>query len=204
MEYHAFPNLRPQRIRFTTCKRVHCDNPYYHLPNVELPFAFLKTCRQAYHEARNVFYKVNIFRIRNPSLGDLFIQRVSNYGLALRSVHLNICVPKRNDERKWDNTLHKLAENFKTVQNIYIDVREHPWDHSYYDTLRHNPAVGKKPFLKGLLELKKLPLKTFEISVYEPNPRSYHYRVDWDVYSWSPDQKRAWSRSIKSAILDKD
>ena len=194
-----------KRLRLATCMKSHCDNPYYYLANLELPLPFLRTCRQAYHEARNVFYTANIFRIGDPRVGRLFLQRISDYSLTLRSVHLNICVTKRKDEREWDDTLQELAENFKTVQKLYIDVRETLWNmyECYSTTRRHSPAVGKKPFIRGLLELKKLPLKTFELSVWEGSPRNQP-QVPTSVYSWTPDQKRAWVRSMKSAILSKD
>ena len=205
VEYHPHQNPLRKRIRLAVYERIYCENPYYPLPNVELPVAFLKTCRQAYHEARNVIYTANMFKIRDPRLGRSFLQRISDYSLTLRSVHLNIHVSKRNDEREWDNTFHELAGNFKTVQNLYIHVREDLWDDFiHYKTLRHSPAVGKRPFLRGLLELKKLPLKTFEISVDEGFPRRNYNSWPANDYSWTPDQKRAWARSIKSAILGKD
>ena len=187
--------------------RKHCDNPYYYLPKAELPVTFLRTCRQVYHEARNVFYATNIFRIGDPSISRLFSQRISLYSFTLRSVHLTICVTHRHDERQWDNALHELAKNVKTVQNVYIDVREHLWDERAYYNFRHTPTLGKRPFLGGLLELKKLPLKTFEISVGGDHLRRYvqgQWQSNMSVYVWTTDQKREWARSMKSAILGRD
>ena len=204
VDYHRHQNLHHERIRLGTCLRAHCDNPYYYLPEVMLPVPFLRTCRQMYHEARNVFYTANVFRIGDPKLGGLFLQRISDYGLALRSVHLNICVAKRNDERQWDNTLHELAENIKTVQHLYIDVKGHLWNgHGEPNSLRTNPSLGKRPFLKGLLALKKLPLKTFEICVDAGHPRFHHLVLPGD-YTWTPEQMQAWAQSIQSAVLGKE
>ena len=180
MEYHFEPDTR---IRLLTCLRTHCDDPYYYVPKVELPVAFHRTCRQAYHEARNAFYTTNIFRLHDPRVGRLFLQRISDYSLTLRSVHLNICINTRGDEHQWDHTLHQLAEDFKTVQNLYIDLEEHPRN-------------MRRTFLKGLLELKKLPLKTFEICTNVYNPHDYPPSL--------LDQERAWARSMESAVLGKE
>lgn len=204
VEYYPDENVHRKRILLGTCKKAHCDNPYYYIPKVELPVTLLKTCRQVYHEARNVFYSVNVFRVGDPGLCNLFLRRIGDFNLVLRKVHLNICVLKRNDERQWDNTLHNLAENVKTVQHVYILVRENPWEDQAYETHRHSPAVGNTPFLKGLLELKKLPLKTFELSVYECSPRRYIGNSHPAIYTWTPDQRRAWARSMMSAVLGKE
>ena len=205
--YHPHQKLHGNRILLSTCLRMHCDDPCCYQLKVELSVGFLRTCRQAYHEARNVFYTANIYKFDEPTLGRTFLQRISDYNLILRSVHLTIRVSKRSDERQWDNTLHELAENFNTVQNLFIDVLQGLWVEGNYDynytRQRYSPALGKRPFLKGLLELKKLPLKTFEIGVDIWSPRLHHLAEAGD-YSWTPDQKRAWARSIKSAVLGKD
>lgn len=204
MGYHPHHNPHWDRILLSTCLRIHCNMPYYCLPDTELLVGFLRTCRQAYHEARNVFYTANIFRIGDPIRGRTFLQRISDYNLVLRSIHLTIHIFMRNDERQWNSTLHQLAENFKTVQNLYIDIEQDLWsDEADYHTGRYSPALGKRPFLKGLLELNKLPLKTFEICVDTGSPRVYHLAQAGD-YTWTWDQKRAWAQSMKSAILGKD
>lgn len=89
----------------------------------------------------------------------------------------------RGDEHQWDYTLRQLAENFKTVQNLYIDLAEHPQN-------------MRRTFLKGLLELKKLPLKTFEICTNVYDPLYYPPSLQ--------DRERAWARSMESAVLGKE
>ena len=203
-EYHdRFQKFPSKRIRLFACDKFHCDNVYCSLPTLKLPIAFLRTCRQTYHEARNTIYTANIFKIKEARLGGLFLQRISNYTLTLRSVHLNICVSRRDDERQWDITLLELATNCKTLQNLYIDVRDNFRNDLEYKTLRYGPALGKVAFLRGLLQLKKLPLKTLEIWVDEGHSH-HHQLVKVNDYSWMLDQRREWARSMKSAILGKD
>ena len=156
-----------------------------------------------YHEARNAIYTANIFKIKEARLGGLFLQRISNYSLTLRSVHLNICVWRRDDERQWNNTLLELAVNCKTLQNLYINTKDNLRNDLDYKTLQYGPAVGKRSFLRGLLQLKKLPLKTLEIWVDEGHPR-HHPPVKVNDSSWMLDQRLEWARSMKSAILGKD
>ena len=204
-EYHdRYQKFRSKRIHLVACDKFHCNNVYCSLPTLKLPLAFLRTCRQVYHEARNAIYTANIFEIGKARVGGLFLQRISNYSLTLRSVHLNIRVSTRDVERQWDNTLLELATNCKTLQNLYMDIKDNLRNDLDYKTLQYGPAVGKRAFLRGLLQLKKLPLKTLEIWVDEGHPHHHHPLVKVNDYSWMLDQRREWAQSMKSAILGKD
>lgn len=176
-----------------------CPNDRYGLP-VAVP----ATCRQIYHDAKNVLYSANCFSFRHPKLVGSFIRRldcVSNRSLAVRSVHLFVLIRDRNQERKWDNSLHALAENLKNLRHIYIEVAEYLWNGYNYHHPRHSPAYGKRGFLRGLLELKNLPLKTVELVVGD----NMNVRETLDKrYVWTNAQKQDWAQSMKSAILSSD
>lgn len=169
-----------------------------------LPVASLGTCRQLYHEAKNVLYSANDFMLLSDSrLLGLFIRRLddgSHRSLAVRSLHLGLVVSNINEERKWDNAFRTLAESLKNLRHISIYIFEVIWDASgyYYSrNRRHSPAHGKRPFLRSLLELKELPLKTFELGVME----SHGATAGDTKYVWTTAQKREWAQKMKGAIL---
>lgn len=166
-----------------------------------LPVASLGTCRQMYHDANNVFYSANNFRFKEPKMIHRFLRRlgdVNHRNLAVRSVHLELTVFEKKEEREWDNAFRALAENFKNLQQIHVKVGERIWTRPCTWGRRHSPAYGKRPFLQGLLELKKLPLKTLELVMPETDYSSSMREIP---FTWTTAQKLEWAQSMKSAIL---
>ena len=152
-----------------------------------------------YHDAKNVLFSANTFDISRPSLVPIFIQRlshVSGRNLAIRSVHLLVEIEVRNEERRWDKTFHALAEAFKNLRHLYIHFDIGIWDCGL--VTRYSPAHPRsKPFLLGLLELKKLSLKTVDVIV----AKSYSTLNLGNAYTWTDAQKRDWAQKMKDMIL---
>ena len=147
-------------------------------------------------------FSANRFHIIAPKLVGLFIRRlddVNHRSLAVRSVLLDVYVSSKNDEREWDNTFCALAEALKNLRHIKIDINEQIWSGYYWTRCirRHSPAHEKAPFLRGLLELKKLPLKAVELVVSEKIFKG-------EVPLWTAVQKRDWAQKMKRAILGSD
>lgn len=157
-----------------------------------LSVASLRTCRQLYHERRSVFYFINTFEISEPRSGLAFLQDLGNAGLRLRSLHLHVSVDSKKDERDWRSSFHEVAKGLKNLKHLYIDVTERLW-------IQQNPAIGKKPFPRGLLELKKLPLETVEIVMSDR--RVLNRNMYTEQFLWTMAQKQEWAESMKSAIL---
>lgn len=185
--------------------------PYAALPyprrKYGLPVASLGTCRQMYHDVKNLLYSANDFEISHPQLVGLFVRRldeVSYRSLAVRSVHLRVYVPDKNKERHWDNAFCALTEDLKNLRHIKIGVSEEIWNNYSSFPRRQSPAHGKTPFLRGLLEFKKLPLKTVELAVTERLTGNWGHRVGEDAYIWTAAQKREWAQKMKNAILGTD
>lgn len=194
-------------IHLSACKDTdrHKFRTSFHASEIRLPVASLGTCRQMYHDARNVFYSANEFDFYDPKLLGLFMRRLNNIShcsLAMRNVHLYVRVSNKNQEREWDNTFRALAEDLKNLRHISIDVDDCIWNGRYASyTRRYSPAHGKEPFLRGLLELKRLPLKTVELVVTE---RILEGGVRGNKYIWTTAQKREWALNMKSAIFGSD
>lgn len=176
-----------------------------------LPVASLRTCRQMYYEARNVLYSANTFEIFAPNRVSPFLgllDSVSHCGLAVRNLRLDVSVTRPDDERQWDNSFHNVAEGLKTLRHLSINMGE-IYRHGQREyRFRDGPAFRKKPFLGGLLELNKLPLKTVEFVIN--TGQSFCTRQTWrivrggKIYAWDNVQKLAWAQSMKSAILGTD
>lgn len=170
--------------------------------------ASLRTCRQMYYEARTVLYSYNIFEIFAPNRVSPFLgllDSVSHYGLAVRNLRLNVSVTRPDDERQWDNSFHNVAESLKTLRHLSINMGEIYRHGQRACRFRDGPAFKEKPFLGGLLELNKLPLKTVEFVIgtgQSIRTRQTRYRVRRGmIYAWDNAQKLAWAQSMKSAIL---
>ena len=155
-----------------------------------------------YHDGKNVLYSANTFHCESPHLTCSLIKHndIINRNLAVRSMELCIYVDNADSERKWNNALSALVESSENLRHIRIKVKGNIWSGSYsfYPIRRYSPAYGKRPFLQGLLELKKLPLQTVKLVVTEKSWRGMHRRRE---FTWTPAQKEEWAQSVKRAIL---
>ena len=198
---YVYPNAK---IWLAFCERCNSEAliRYCNGRGKGLPVASLGTCRQIYHEAKNVLYSTNDFTFNDPRTVDVLIRRLDNVNhrsLSVRSLYLHVHVDNKNSERQWDNTFRMLAESLKNLRHIRIFVGEYIWNrYPYLPTRRQNPAQGKRPFLQGLLELKKLPLKTVELVMIK-FMQDDSFRGD--ACTWTDSQKREWARKMEGAIL---
>lgn len=155
-----------------------------------------------YHDGKNVSFSANTFHCDSPRLTCSFIKHndIINRTLAVRSMELEIYVHNADSERKWNNALSALVESSKNLRHVRIRVEEDIWSGLYHSSLRcrHSPAYGRRPFLKGLLELKKLPLQTVKLDVTGKSWRGMHRRRE---FTWTHAQKEEWAQSVKRAIL---
>ena len=155
-----------------------------------------------YHDAKGVFYSANVFQIGfyTNRLLSLFVRQldcVSYRVLAVRNMDLRVVVSNRKEERQWDNGFCALAESVKNLRDISIFVDE---NYEFGCTRQLAPACREEPFPLGLLELKKLPLKTFSLSVQGQEVDN----VRKDRLTWTSIQKREWVQYVKGVVLGSD
>ena len=171
---------------------------------IGLVVAFLRTCRQMYHDVKSLLYSANDFRLYQAQLVRPFLRRldeVNHRSLAVRSVTLNVYLSSRNEERQWDHAICALAENLKNLRHIRIAIDEQLWTYRWVCTRRQSPAHGKAPFLPSLLELKKLPLRTVNLTVTARPTGNWVLPIE---YTWTAAQKQEWVQKMKLAILGLD
>ena len=174
-----------------------------HCRQLSNPLASLRTCRQIYHDAKDAFYSANMFMVRRPEPLGVFLRHVdcvSHRALVVRKMDLHAFISSRRQEREWDNGFCALAESLKNVRHMSISIYVNGW-YGFGNTRPESLAYRKVPFLPGLLEWKKLPLKIFTLLVGghlgggqgEPNK-----------YIWTAVQKREWVQYVKGAVMGLD
>ena len=175
-----------------------------HRRQSSVPMASLGTCRQIYHDAKDAFYSANVFQVYyDPKPVGVFIRHlecVSHRALAVRNMDLHVLISSRNQEREWDNGFCALAENLKNVRHISISIYVDEC-YGFGNTRPESLAYRKVPFLPGLLEWKKLPLKIFTLLVDGQLGKS---RGGKNKYIWTAVQKREYVQYVKGAILGLD
>ena len=178
------------------------DDTYLDRRQSSVPKASLRACRQIYHDAKDAFYSCNEFEVICPQPLGFFIEHleyVSHRALAVRNIYLRVLVCSRNQERECENGFRALAESLKNVRHISIDISGDERC-GFACTRRLGPFYREKRFLLGLLELKKLPLMTFSLSVYGQGEDDVHK----DNLTEIDVQKREWVQYMKGAILGSD
>ena len=178
------------------------DDTYFDRRRSSVPKASLTTCRQIYHDAKDAFYSSNEFEVICPQPLGMFIEHlkyVSHRALVVRMMDLRVLVCSRNQERDCENGVRALAESLKNVRHISIDISGDERC-GFACTRRLGPFYRDKPFLLGLLELKKLQLKTFSLSVYGQREDDVHK----DDLTGIAVQKWEWVQYMKGAILGSD
>ena len=168
-----------------------------------VPMASLRTCRQIYHDAKDAYYSTNEFQINYVKDLGMFIQHldyVSHRALAVRRLDLSVDACGEIQERKCDNEFRALVQSLKNLRHVSIWM----WvgtTHMHVQTRLDSLAYRKEPLLPGLLEFKKLPLRTFTLAVAEYSAEYWKERYE---YPWTAVQKQEWVQYVKGAVLGSD
>ena len=179
------------------------EDSYFGCRQSSVPKASLRICRQMYHDAKDAFYSTNEFRLIGRRPLGVFIQHldyVSHCALAVQNMDIHVSARNRREERRCETRFCALVESLKNVRHISISIYVDE-DFEYKFTRLESLPYRKEPFLPGLLEFKKLPLKTFTLVLDE------HPEEIWEggkEYLWTAVQKREWVQYMKGAVLGLD
>lgn len=185
-----------------------------------LDISLLSSCRQIYHEAKYTLYATNTFSFRSPETLRSFMWNVGRgpaaNNIAIRNVHLSIGIAVRQDEYTWNKALSLLVKKLPCLTNVCVTVDQNfRWGRPQFGTsgvqrIFTDPATGNNFFLRGILELRKLPLSGLVCIVAKigyPYParesaREKAWRIAEDAKSqWTQAQKVEWARFVKAAVL---
>lgn len=178
--------------------------------------SLLSSCRQIYHEAKYTLYATNTFSFRSPESLRSFMCSVGRgpaaNNLAIRNVHLSISIAFREDEYTWNKALLLLVKKLPCLTNVCVTVdqkfnlRRSQVGIAGVQRVFTDPATGNNFFLRGILELRKLPLSGLVLIVaeigYPDPPGEWTWMITEDATSrWTQAQKVEWARFVKAAVL---
>ena len=173
-----------------------------------LNLALLRCCRQIYQEARLTTFSANTWSFSRAS--DL--EMVFDHGLNLRflaetnfpirRLHLDVIIRFKNDEEYWNQAFRKIVEHLKILQHFYVNIDHQPWDDATLKLLKFKKPA-RNLFMKDLLKLKTLPLKTVTVTVCD-----YHILHSGPTTTkrvmevrWTMAQKQEWAGYVRRVLL---
>lgn len=187
---------------------------------VRVDTALFLTCRQIYHEAKYMLYATNMYSFRSPITLRSFMRGVERGASArnptVRKIHLSIGIHSRADEYSWNQTLRLMVQRFPGLDNVcvstYQQFSRYRYSNAPFVCERPftDPATGKNLFLRGVLELRKLPLTRLVViflergmSVEQTPTRWGTWRVPADEIPtrWTKAQRVEWASFVKATIL---
>lgn len=175
--------------------------------------ALLRSCRQIYHEAKYILWTTNTFSFSDPDCLWSFMHNIKQTPAAnttrIRKLHLHVAVRFKPEEYAWNTALRAACKKLTGLTRVYVSV-----DQQYvigdlrtrrYRWRRHLPKFqpfsdpntgrkGKNTFLKGLYDLKELPIETVNIVVYST------VMPDANEGGWTHAQKQVWARYVRDVI----
>ncbi|CAD6591721.1 MAG: hypothetical protein ASARMPREDX12_005390 [Alectoria sarmentosa] len=225
LEFQTCPKDRDPLSIISSDRHIDCWNfwrderdTYFSEPTLDI--SLLSSCRQIYHEAKYTLYATNTFSFRLPETLRSFMWSVGRgsaaNNLAIRNVHLSIGIAVRQDEYTWNKALSLLVKKLPCLTNVCVIVdQDFRWPSPQVGTsgvqrVFTDPATGNNFFLRGILELRKLPLSGLVCIVAKigyPYPTTKYGRIIAEVIAedatsqWTQFQKVEWARFVKAAVL---
>lgn len=120
--------------------------------------------------------------------------------LAVRKIHLSVDIVLRHEEYAWNEALSLMVQKLPEVNNVCVTTNQRPRTPPGFQRTITNPAVGRNFFLRGVLELRKLPLLEFDLVVSGCN-----YSETWvprkTPTRWTQAQRVERAHFVKSVVL---
>lgn len=186
------------------------DGSRHHECLERFSLAILHTCRQIYHEVKDVLYFSNTFSFRNSSalptfMGSLLKSSANPY-LAIRSLHLNIQICGEEDLDEWNKAIQNVPIHLPNVQRLYINLDLDIADPEEF-AICYSPTVPLKYCLLGALyQLRILPLKEIVVIVADEDWAATQRGEEWfssleDEYRWTIGQKQEYATEIREVLF---
>ncbi|KAF6233831.1 hypothetical protein HO173_008043 [Letharia columbiana] len=145
------------------------DGSRHHECQENFSLAILQTCRQIYHEVKDVLYFSNTFSFRNPPALPLFasslLKSSANPRFATRSLHLSIQLRHGSDHDEWNIAIRHIPIYIRTVQSLCINLNLDIADPDYL-VIQYSAIMSSTFHLVGEpYQLRFLPLKTLVVIV---------------------------------------
>lgn len=171
--------------------------------------AILRTCRQIYHEVKDVLYFSNTFSFRDayalPKFIGSLLKSSTNPCSAIRSLHLEIRIRREEDIDEWNKVIQNIPIRLPNVQRLYINLDLH-FDDPEVFSVSYDASVPLKSCLLGLYKLRVLPLKEVVVIVADKDWAGTFRGQAWfgsleDEFRWTMGQKQAYATEVREALL---
>ena len=145
------------------------DGSRHHECEEKFSLAILRTCRQIYHEVKDVLYFSNTFSFRDPSALPMFVGSLlkssTNPCFVIRSLRLDIQIRVEQDLDEWNKVIRNIPIRLPNVQRLYINLDLDIADPEHF-SVSYDASVPLKSCLLGeLYQLRVLPLKEVVVIV---------------------------------------
>ena len=177
--------------------------------NDRINLAFLRCCRQMYHEAKYIPYSTNTFGIHcHHILGrfvDFLVRSPTKLHLALRSLYLDMAVVHPGNAKDWATAINvKIVKRLKLLQCIHIGFEQMPCL-CKADQLVFTSSSSNR-LLSSIKELQKMKLRSATVVITDSHfgERAWgwsEYPMLEEMYRWKLEDKQTWAKEAREHIL---
>ena len=175
-------------------------------PHVRLNLTLLRCCRQIYQDALPTIFSANTISFVCPTVCHFqfycFSRPISGLpleiGFLIRRLHLGIMVCTKLEEQRWIKSLERVTRDFKSLQYLYIDIEQHPYEIGCLEEwCFEDPA--KSSFLGGLRMLRDLKLRAVTVTISDCPVSPTR---EGSVFNrWTMMQKQVWAAYVMRLLL---
>lgn len=178
-------------------------------PQVTLSLALLRCCRQVYQETLVIIFSTNTWSFTQSwELGSFLYVCLNTRSLietsfAIRRLHLDLIIRIDGDQKYWNQVFREIVEHLKFLQHFYVDIEHRPMENATLKLLEFKEP-GRNPFLKDLLKLKMLPLKTVTVTVCDHHILHSMFASTTERVKdvrWTMAQKQEWAGYVRRVLL---
>ena len=124
----------------------------------------------------------------------------------IRRLHLDIIIRNDWEEEGWDLAFRAIAENLKSLQHIYIEIEQNPYEISdLWKWKSEDPAESS--FLVGLRELRESSLSFVTVTISDFQIL-HSVQEQWERWMsesrWTMTKKQVWAAHVKQVLLQKN
>lgn len=168
--------------------------------------SLLRCCRQTYLAARLIPFSANTLSFTNPYEFQsycIFGKSLVDKKSLIRRLHLDIIIRNRWEEEGWDLTFRAIAGDLKSLQHIYIDIEQNPYELRHLSEWRFKEPA-ESSFLGGLRELRESNLSFVTVTISDFHIL-HSVSEGWErwmaQYRWTMTQKQGWAGYVKKILL---
>lgn len=121
----------------------------------------------------------------------------------IHRVHLDLIILVEEQERAWNSAFRVMSKHLKSLQYVYIDIEQRPWEDSLLKRWQFEEPV-ESSFLGKLGKLRELELRDMIVTISDHH--ILHSGLDstaeeMEKYRLTMAQKQKWAGYVKRVLL---